>query len=90
MPGDNNATILALPSCEGPYFAVDVLTRLLRAGGDTRLLDIVSRLGSSYHASGTYATSFSVTKHDGGNAYRDFAYDDSCKCFRYTSGVRNS
>jgi hypothetical protein len=88
VPGDNNATILALPSCDGPLFAAKALTQLVNASADTRLLDVVARLGSSYRASGTYATSFTATKHDGASAYRDFAYFDACSCFRYTSGVR--
>lgn len=87
-PADNNAAFLALPSCEGPYFAAEVFGRWLQSPG-SRLLDAVNGLGSSYRPAGTYTATLSDTQHDGASGYRASSFVDSCTCFRYTSGVQS-
>lgn len=87
-PADNNAWILALPSCEGPYFVQDVIARLSRAPSSTTLLAVVDELGSAYRASGSFATKLGPGKHDGASGYRGVAYTQACSCFRYTSALR--
>jgi hypothetical protein len=87
-PKDNNSSILALPSCEGPMFVAAVVDRWIAGGRSGTLLDVVNRLRSSYRAAGTYAVDMTASHHDGASSYRGFAYDDGCSCFRYTSGLQ--
>jgi hypothetical protein len=86
-PKDNNAAILALPSCEGPFFVSTIVRQWLASGTSTTLLDVVNRLGNSYHPAGSYAATLGAAKHDGASQYRDFVFVDSCTCVRYTSGL---
>lgn len=87
-PSDNNSAILALPSCEGPFFVAAVVSHWRTSEPASALLGIVNSLGSSYHPVGAYASSFSSNQHDAAAAYRGFAFDDGCGCFRYTTGLR--
>jgi hypothetical protein len=87
-PTDNNSTGLAMPSCEGPMFAVDVFTRWLSGGRAGTLLDVVNALGSSYRPVGTFAATIDASHHAGASEFRGFAYVDSCTCFRYVTGLQ--
>jgi hypothetical protein len=87
-PTDNNSALLALPSCEGPYFAVAAFGKWLASTPGTTLVQAVDSLGSSYTASGAFGSTFDAAEHDGADSYRQFAFVDSCTCFRYTSPLR--
>jgi ABC-type branched-subunit amino acid transport system substrate-binding protein len=59
------------------------------AGGDVAPAAFVAgenRLGTSFRSASVIATRFAPDKHDGVGAVRRLAFDDSCTCFRYTSG----
>lgn len=87
-PTDNNSAGLAMPSCEGPMFAVALLQRWLAGGRTGSLLDVVNGLGSSYRPVGTFAATIDGTHHDGASEFRGFGYVDSCTCFRYVTGLQ--
>ena len=87
-PTDNNSMILALPSCDGPMFAVAVFDRWLASGRSGSLLDVVNAIGSSYRPAGTFSASLDANHHDGAATYRGFAYVDGCTCFRYTTALQ--
>jgi hypothetical protein len=87
-PTDNNSTVLAMPSCEGPMFAAAVVDRWLAGGRSGSLLDVVNALGSSYQPVGAFAAHLDASHHDGASAYRGFSYVDGCSCFQYTTAVR--
>src|SRR5207302_67216 len=57
-PVDNNSSILAAPSCEGPYFAAAAFGRWLDSPPSNGLVDAVNGLGSSYQPTGTFSASF--------------------------------
>jgi hypothetical protein len=68
--------------CDTVYFFKDALEHApsftasgLRAGA--------SALGDSFQASMLLGTTFDGTRYDGASMTRDFAYVDSCQCFRY-------
>jgi hypothetical protein len=43
----------------------------------------------SYHPASTFLAGFAPgALHDGARAYRLFAFDDGCGCFRYSTPVR--
>jgi hypothetical protein len=86
-PKDNNAAFLALPSCEGPMFALAAFGRWLQLGRRGTLLDAVNGMGSSYAAAGAMQTQISSQQHDGAAAYRGLAFQDACTCFRYVTAV---
>lgn len=48
----------------------------------------VNRLGGSFVAGNTFSTGFGPRQHDGVTSGRLFAYDQTCSCFNYTSGLR--
>jgi hypothetical protein len=61
-------------------------------GGDVTPAAFVNgenRLGSSFRPASVIATRFAPDKHDGVGAVRRLAFDDSCTCFRYTSGPQS-
>jgi len=87
-PTDNNSAGLAMPSCEGPMFAIRVLQRWLAGGRAGTLLDVVNGLASSYHPVGTFAATIDAAHHDGASEFRGFAYVDSCTCFKYVTGLQ--
>ena len=87
-PVDNNSSILAAPSCEGPYFAAAAFGRWLDSPPSNGLVDAVNGLGSSYQPTGTFSASFRATQHDGASAYRALTFVDSCTCYRYGSGLQ--
>jgi hypothetical protein len=87
-PKDNNSTLLALPSCEGPMFIDAVVDHWIAAGRSGSLLDVVNAMHGSYPPAGSYAADLSAAHHDGAGAYRGFAYNDGCSCFRYTTAVQ--
>jgi hypothetical protein len=87
-PSDNNSMLLAMPSCEGPMFAVAVVERWLAGGKAGSLLDVVNGLGSSYQPVGTFSGRLDASHHDGAAEYRGFAYVDGCTCFRYMTARR--
>jgi hypothetical protein len=87
-PTDNNSALLALPSCEGPYFAAAAFGRWLASAPGTTLVQAVNSLGSSYQSSGAFGSSFDAVQHDGAASYRQLAFVGSCTCFRYTSPLR--
>ena len=87
-PTDNNSMLLALPSCEGPMFAVAVIEKWLAGGKVGSLLDVVNGMGTSYRPAGTFTGRIDASHHDGAAAYRGFAYVDGCTCFRYTTPLR--
>jgi hypothetical protein len=86
-PSDNNSTILALPSCDGPFFVQASFARWISGTGGT-LLAAVNGLGSSYHPSGTFSALIDTGHHDGASAYRDLSFVSGCTCFEYTSGLQ--
>ena len=87
-PVDNNSAILAVPSCEGPYFAAAAVDRWLASPSGATLTDTVNGLASTYQPTGTFSARFDPTEHDGASSYRIIGFVDSCDCFRYTSGLR--
>jgi hypothetical protein len=87
-PTDNNSTILAVPSCEGPTFAVAVVERWLAGGKAGSLLDVVNAMGGAYQPAGTFSAHLDASRHDGAGAFRGFAFADGCTCFRYTTGLQ--
>jgi hypothetical protein len=88
QPADSNSTGLAMPSCEGPMFAVAVVEQWLAGGKAGSLLDVVNGLGSSYRPVGTFTGDLDPSHHDGAAAFRGFAFVDGCSCFRYTTGLQ--
>jgi hypothetical protein len=86
-PKDNNAAFLALPSCEGPLFALAAYTRWLQLGRQGTLTAAVDSMGTTYAAAGAMRTQLSSRQHDGASAYRGFAFVDACVCFRYSTAV---
>jgi hypothetical protein len=48
----------------------------------------VAALGRAYAPSLSFRSFFSATQHAGASAFRDVAFEDSCTCFRYTSGLQ--
>jgi hypothetical protein len=87
-PTDNNSMLLAMPSCEGPMFAVAVVDGWLASGKAGSLLDVVNAMRTSYQPVGTFTASIDAQHHDGAAAFRGFAYVDGCTCFRYTTGLQ--
>lgn len=86
-PADNNSAFLALPSCEGPFFAAAAFGKWLSSPPGTTLVQAVNGLGVSYRSSGAFGATFSAAQHDGADGYRQFAFVDSCTCFRYTTAL---
>jgi len=87
-PSDNNSTVLALPSCEGPMFALTVFDQWIAGGRTGSLLDVVNGLGSGYRPAGSFASLIDAAHHDGASEFRGFAYVDGCTCFRYVTGLQ--
>ena len=87
-PTDNNSTILTLPSCEGPMFLREIVSRWVTSAPGTTMLQVVNGLGSSYRPAGSYGSTLTSNRHDGANGYRGFGYVDSCTCFRYSTALR--
>jgi hypothetical protein len=88
VPTDNNAAILALPSCEGPLFASAVVATWAKSPPGTTMTQVVNALGSTYHPVGAYTAAFGPSQHAGATSYRTLSYVDACSCFRYSSGLR--
>jgi hypothetical protein len=71
-------------------------TLLLKQAADTVKGDLTgaswtaaaNRLGTSFQAAQTFATSYGPDKHTGAAAYRDITFQADCKCMAYTSGTR--
>lgn len=87
-PTDNNSAILALPSCDGPFFVQAAFARWYSGPSGSSLLDAVNGLGSSYQPSGTFSSLVDAQQHDGVSSYRQIAFVASCTCFQYTSGLK--
>ena len=73
----------------------DALTMLQSAAGSLgQSLSVqtwaaaAARLGSGFHSSVAFATSFPGGRMDGGDGYRTMAFDSGCGCFAYTGPVR--
>jgi hypothetical protein len=67
------------------------LKQALEAGGAPNRDALVlgaHRLGTRFASGMTFATRYGPGQHDGVAAARDFAWDNGCGCFRYTSGLR--
>lgn len=47
----------------------------------------VNSLGSSWVSPTAFRVVLNPSRHDGGAAYRDFAYNDGCTCFEYSSAT---
>ncbi|MHB8669234.1 MAG: ABC transporter substrate-binding protein [Acidimicrobiales bacterium] len=52
------------------------------------LMAQVEALGTSFVSTMTFHTQFGPGRHDGSAAVRLLAFDDGCKCFKYTGGER--
>jgi hypothetical protein len=66
-----------------------LLAAALVAGGtptSDRLIAGLNSLGRSFPLAATFAGLFGPDNHDGAGAVRDVAFEDGCRCFRYTSG----
>ena len=87
-PADNNAMILALPSCEGPWLVSTAVLAMLRGGGAGTVAHALAEEAGSYRASGALGSQLSQRQRDGASAYRGFAFNDGCGCFRYSGAVR--
>lgn len=87
-PTDNNSAILALPSCDGPFFVQAAFDRWITGPSGSTLLDAVNGLGSSYEPSGTFSGLIDAQRHDGAQSYRDLTFVPKCTCFEYTSGLK--
>ena len=48
----------------------------------------VDALGAGHQSALTFSAVFGPGRHDGANVIRPFAFDDGCRCFRYTGEVR--
>ena len=77
----------AIAKCDELRF----LKQALEAGGaPTRQALVVgaNRLGGGFRSGLTFSTRYDARHHDGVAAARDFAFDATCDCFRYTSPPR--
>jgi ABC-type branched-subunit amino acid transport system substrate-binding protein len=86
----SSGTTLGIASwiCDEWFFLRDVLAS---AGGTDAqsFRRAAEALGEAFRPASTFRTRLSPGRtHDGAAAYRLVAFDDSCECFRYTSGVR--
>jgi hypothetical protein len=89
--GQNVSAAIVQRQVIGKCDELQFLKRALEAGGaPTReaLLAGAYRLGSSWVSGMTFTTRFDARHHDGAASFRDFAWNESCSCFRYTSGLR--
>ena len=78
----------ALSYCESTLLlkkAADAVSGELTAASWTA---VAQRLGTSFQAAQTFATSYGPDKHTGASAFRDITYSVECKCMTYTSGNR--
>jgi hypothetical protein len=55
----------------------------------TSLLQGYNKLGSSRADAETFTSTLGPQQHDGASAYRELAFDTSCRCFHYSGPVTN-
>jgi ABC-type branched-subunit amino acid transport system substrate-binding protein len=67
---------------------MSVLAASLTAGGAPNKERFIAGLDSlgPFALAATFAGNFGPNAHDGAGAVRDVAFEDGCRCFRYTSG----
>lgn len=82
---DRGAQGTALAYCSGLFFLRQVINAApsISSAG---FAQVVAGLGKGYVSPGTFETFYSQARHDGVNAYREFAFPDGQS--RYTSEVR--
>jgi hypothetical protein len=86
-PGNVNAQSFKLRACDNIFFLRAVLgTKRMTVNRD-RFVALAEALGSTYRSPTTYRTLLSPIRHYGVAGYRRMALDDSCDCYRYTSGI---
>jgi ABC-type branched-subunit amino acid transport system substrate-binding protein len=72
--------------CDGLYFLHDALLGATTVSPE-RLLGGVERLADKYNSPWTFRTRFGPGRYDGAASIRRLAFVDSCRCFRYSSGL---
>ena len=86
---DANAESIAMGICAELWFvreAVKASGNVLNRSG---FMDGVAKLGTSVQSTGTFATRYSATQHDGAAAVRYYVFDEPCGCMKYTGGNIN-
>jgi hypothetical protein len=83
---DANAESIALGACN----TFSWFREAMNGGGtnisrDTFLVG-ANKIASSWQSTSVFGTFFGPNRHDGVNAFRYWAYQDSCSCMHYTSG----
>jgi hypothetical protein len=82
------AELVATGQCDLAFSLQAVFQHLRGAVSGAAIRAGLHALGTSFAPASTFATSFVDGRRDGVSRVRDVAYNTSCSCFRYTSGLR--
>jgi hypothetical protein len=82
-----NAELSALSACGSIWFMQAAFGRMAGAVTVANFMGGVNRLGGAFNDPFAYGTFFGPTQHDGVAAVRNARFDESCTCFRYTTGA---
>jgi hypothetical protein len=85
---DSNAERGALVHCDLGWLLAAAASRAGHRLTPATLLGGIEAIGGAFQSAGTPVSQFGPSRHDAAAAVRDFAYDESCECLRYTSGPR--
>jgi hypothetical protein len=81
---DQTVRDLALAYCDGLFLLQQARSAAPEGSFGTGL----ERLGIGFGSAGTFSSDFRGGRRAGAAQVRDFAYDDVCRCFRYTGPIR--
>lgn len=88
-PADRVAEGVGHAFCDWLFFldrALELAPTLSLAG----LQQGVEAIGTSFDPALTFSSRLGPGRHDGASSYRNLAFDDGCRCFRYTSPPRST
>jgi hypothetical protein len=83
---DANAESVALDICNQLYFLQLAGNSVSGALNRDTFIAAVNALGTRFENTGTFVNRFSARQHDGVAAVRQWKWDTSCSCGKYTSG----
>jgi hypothetical protein len=85
---DRSGVLTQRNYCDGLFFlkaTLDRASELTPAG----VRSIVDAGGGGFESAQTFTTRFGPNRHEAAATAKYFAFDDACRCFRYTGGSRS-
>jgi hypothetical protein len=84
-----NAQAVQLGICDRLFFFKQTMDTVTGPLNRTTALAAINRIGTGYASSVTFGLNITADRHDGAYLVRNMAFQDGCKCFRYTSPAYN-